>query len=317
MAVIGFLAAAFGAVVICAVARVLGMRAAFFDRPDADLKPHRSPVVPLGGAGVLFGLHLGLAVTGVFDLALFVSTLFIWVVGLVDDIRGLSPLTRLVSAGLAGVALVLISDLPSGWHVSVFWVGATVVVVNAVNLLDGMDGLAGSVSLSALAGLWVFSSAQDAAGAVPFVVAIGAILGFLFWNLPPARMFLGDNGAYVVAVTLVWAALLASPDAAASLVGLALIGVPIVDLVATVLRRLLTRQPLFTGDRNHSYDRLTTAGWSDTAIVVMFVAAQIVWAGALLVPALFIGDLAAVLTALVLGIATVLVVARRPGTART
>ena len=76
---------------------------------------------------------------------------------------------------------------------------------------------------------------------------------------------------------------------------------PILDLLTTVVRRFVAGQPLFTGDRDHSYDRLAAAGYGAGRIVAIFVVAQIVWVAAILIPARVIGDLAAVLAAVVLG----------------
>lgn len=301
MAVLGFVIAVTVAIVVGAAMFVLGHRVGVVDRPDETLKTHSRPVVPLGGVAVFTGLHVGLYVADAFDPALFASTLLVWLLGLVDDIRGLGPAIRLAGAGLAGVVLVTMSTFPGGLLLAVVWAGAVVVVVNAVNLIDGVDGLAGLVSVAALGSLWWFGVAQETVGPHFYLVSIGAILGFLAWNLRPARLFLGDNGAYVVGVTLTWAALRASPDGAAGLVAVAIIGVPILDLVSTAIRRIRSRRSPLVGDRDHGYDRLMASGWGVGRVVALYFVAQVIWGGSIALVAILVSDLVAVMVAAGLG----------------
>lgn len=311
MAFIAAVAALVTCALVCWVLFVLGPKLGVVDVPDDDLKPHERPVVPLGGAGVFAGLHVGLWTAGVFDSALFVATALIWGLGLVDDVVGLSPAVRLLGATAAGLALTVMSGLSDRPEILVLWVVATVVVVNAVNLLDGMDGLVGSVSIFSVAGLWWFGVAQGTAGAHIYLVTIGAVVGFLLWNFRPARMFLGDNGAYVVGVVLTWLALQASPDGMAGLVALAIIGVPILDMSTTVLRRLLARQTLFSGDRDHTYDRLERSGMAVGLIVLAYVVVQVLWGATLNLVSLAFADLGAAVVAAIAGAALVVALAFR------
>lgn len=301
MAALGVASAIGLSVAFCGLARFVGLRLEAVDRPDDDLKTHARPVVPLGGAGVIVGVNLGLVAAGEFDPALLLATSMVWVLGLVDDVRGLSPLVRLVGASLAGVSLVTISSVPGGILVGLFWVLATVVMVNAVNLLDGMDGLVAVVSILALSGLGWFAVLQGRSDLQVYLVAAGALVGFLVWNFPPARMFLGDNGAYVVGVMLSWGALHASPEPPGSFVALAIVGVPLLDLAITIGRRLATGHPLFSGDRDHTYDRMHFSGRSVKGVLAVFAAGQLIWV-ILVVLAVSIGGLVAgMATALGLG----------------
>ncbi|MGH3649398.1 MAG: glycosyltransferase family 4 protein [Acidimicrobiia bacterium] len=313
MAFTGFLAAVAASLFVGGVVYLLGHRIGLVDRPDESLKTHADPVVPLGGAAVLVGLHVGLAVADAFDLALLVATVLVWALGLVDDLRGLAPAVRLVGAGAAGLVLALMSDLPEGFGFILIWTLATVVVVNAVNLLDGIDGLAATVSIVSLGGLWWFGVVQGVVGPHFYLVSIGAVLGFIYWNWHPAQLFLGDNGAYVLGVVLTWAALRASPDGTAGLVALAIIGVPLLDMTVTIARRLLAGERLVGGDRDHSYDRLMRSGMSVQVVVLVFVALQAIWSAALLLASIGGNDLLAVGVAVVLGLIVVGVAVLRRG----
>jgi UDP-GlcNAc:undecaprenyl-phosphate GlcNAc-1-phosphate transferase len=279
----------------------LGRRWGLIDRPDQELKPHEGEPVPLGGLGLLVGLHTGLALAGSFDSGLLAATLTIWVVGLVDDTRGLSPVVRLAATASVGWLLVGLTELPETGLSDIIWILAVVVVVNAVNLLDGLDALAGSVAMVAAGGLGVFALTQGIANWWSPLVISAALVGFLVWNRPSARLYLGDNGAYVVAVTLTWSAMLGASDTASGLVALALIGVPLLDLGVTILRRLLAGTPLFAGDRDHSYDRLARGGRTAAAIAALFVGAQVVWSGSLIAVSSLGGDVAALIVALAAG----------------
>jgi UDP-GlcNAc:undecaprenyl-phosphate GlcNAc-1-phosphate transferase len=287
-----------------------GTSRGFIDHPDGtDLKSHTGSPVPLGGVGVFAGIHTGLVVMGSFELGLFLATGLVLVVGLVDDRRGLSPRLRLGVSVLAGTILAVIGDPPDGLWPKVATVFLVVVVINAVNMLDGMDGLAGSVGATSALGLAVFTSVLSTATPWDPLVVAAALLGFLAWNLPTARLYLGDNGAYVLGVSLAWAALRTASDWATGLLAVAVIGIPLVEMSAIVVRRLVARRELFGGDRDHIYDRLRVAGWSVTKILVVFVLAQGLWAAIVIGLAAGIGGVPAVPAVLLLGLAVVSVAA--------
>lgn len=293
------------ALVVGGLAVKLGARWGIVDVADQHLKVHTGSPVPLGGAAVLAGAHVGLAVAGLFDPGLLIASLFIWTVGLVDDLRGLSPLVRLVGAFAAGVLLVGVSFEQSNFLEAAFWVVAVVVAVNAINLFDGLDALAGSVSTITFLALAWFAVVQHSGDSVNGLVLGGVMLGFLFWNRPPARMFLGDNGAYVVAVLIVWSAGQASPDFGAGVVAMSLLGMPLIDLGSTVLRRRLSGSPLFSGDRDHSYDILHKRGMGVGGVAVVFLVLQAVWVTIIVTTSEFAGDRIAAGVALVMGVVAV------------
>jgi UDP-GlcNAc:undecaprenyl-phosphate GlcNAc-1-phosphate transferase len=264
----------------CALAVRFGPRWGFVDRPDGSLKTHTGVAVPLGGVGVLAGFLAALGMSGRFSPYLAGAAAFVLVVGLIDDRLGLSPGSRLISATLAGVLLAL-SQTSIG--LGLVLVAATVVCINAVNLLDGLDALAGSTTGVTLAAFgWLAASRDDPEWSVPLLAA-AAIAGFLVWNLPPARVFLGDNGAYVAGVILVACAFLISDDGVELAVALAMIGAPLFDLGVTVLRRFRAGTALFVGDRDHTYDRLWVRTASTARTTAAFAVAQLGWVAMLIV----------------------------------
>jgi UDP-GlcNAc:undecaprenyl-phosphate/decaprenyl-phosphate GlcNAc-1-phosphate transferase len=256
----------------------LGPMLGFVDRPDGHLKPHEHPAVPLGGVGIFIAVHAGMALEGELDPGLLAASAILLAVGLVDDRY---PLSRVLRLGLelgAGIVLVLAADLPAvagsvGGAVMV--VVLVVVAANAVNLLDGLDGLAGSSALVAALGVSLLAASRDL-GIVFGLITAAALAGFLIWNWPRARMFLGDNGAYSVALFLVYGIVRASPHDSelAVLVASGLLGVFVVDLAVTLIRRRLSGVPLFEGDRSHVYDQLRDRGMPVAQVALTFAGAQ-------------------------------------------
>lgn len=283
-----------------------GTRWGVVDEADGYLKTHVGSPVPLGGVAVFVGAHLGLVAIGSFDSGLFVATSLLWVIGLIDDLRGLSPLVRLGGSLGAAVILVAMSFQTSGLFEGLFWVVAVVVSVNAVNLFDGLDALAGSVTAVTFLGMSWFAVVQRSGDPVVGLILAGAMLGFLFWNRPPARLYLGDNGAYVVALLMIWLAGQVSPDFGAGVVAAGLIGVLVLDLGVTIFRRYRSRAEMFAGDRDHTYDILHRQGHSVGKVVATFVAAQVVWVSIVVATSEYLGDRIAFAVASGLGVVVVL-----------
>ncbi len=276
---VGVAAALLVSVAVTRIVIGLGPALGYIDRPDdPTLKAHASPAVPLGGVAIFIAVHTGLAIAGRFDVLLVVATAILLVLGLVDDRVGLSPALRLVVTAGAGLVLAWGSGLGTG----ILVVALVVITVNAVNLFDGLDGLAGSagaVTAMAASGL----AAVRGHDILPGFLVAAAVVGFLIYNWHPARVFLGDNGAYVLAALLVWLISESSEGAAEVAAALGVLGVFLVDLLVTVLRRRRAGAPLFVGDRSHVYDRLHRGGWSVPRVAMASTAAQIALAGTVLV----------------------------------
>lgn len=267
---------------VCRVAIRLGPRLGYVDRPDDPaLKVHRMPAVPLGGVAILSGTvvgwwAIGNVVWGVLGLAAAVVLL-----GLLDDRAGLSPLVRLVAEAGVGVATLSQPFVPLGLNSpleAVVGVALVVLAINAVNLVDGLDGLAGSTAFIAFLGVAALSLNRGVDPGLSLVTA-GALAGFLLLNRHPARVFLGDNGAYLVGFLLAVTVMRGSPDGLGGqlLVASLVLGVFVVDLAVTVMRRWLAGRPMLSGDRGHLYDRLRDHGWSIPAVVAAAAGAQTVF----------------------------------------
>ena len=252
-----------------AVARRTGL----VDRP-AVLKPQERSVPYLGGAAVFVAAVVG----GAVGRPLFLLPLgLVLVLGVVDDGRHLSPWTRLVGQLAVGaiVAAVVPTHLP-GPLGPVLVIAVAVLLINGVNMIDGLDMLAGGVLAVAAVGFACLlrGDARDLA-----VALACALAGFLVYNRPPARIYLGDGGSYLLGTALT--ILLASAwapgrRAAIGVAGLMVVAVPAAEVLFSVVRRLRSRRSLVLGDRGHPYDRLMTRGWPVLGASATYIGAEAV-----------------------------------------
>jgi UDP-GlcNAc:undecaprenyl-phosphate/decaprenyl-phosphate GlcNAc-1-phosphate transferase len=215
-------------------------------------------------------------------------------VGMVDDIRGIRALYKLyaqlavaILAFLCGFRIEAIA-LPGGISLSmgIFAMPITVLwivgIVNAVNLIDGLDGLAGGVVF--FAGLTNFVVAyltNSVIAALIMSAMLGAVLGFLFYNFNPARIFMGDSGSYllgyVMAVTALVGASAKASTAVSLLVPIVALGVPIFDTLFAMVRRILERRPIFAPDRGHVHHRLLDLGITHRRAVLILYGISIIF----------------------------------------
>lgn len=244
----------------------------YVDVPDDELKPHVVPAVPLGGVGVFLGVHSALLVSGNLDGWLLAGTTILLGLGLADDRLDLNPVVRLGVETLAGIVLGL-GAAGASWHAALIAI-LVVVAVNAVNLFDGLDGLAAGAGVFAALGVsWL---AMVGLGSPTFgLILAAALVGFLRWNWHPAHLFLGDNGAYVLGGLLAYGIASVASGSVELMVEAGILGVFLLDLVVTVLRRASRGNALFGGDRMHLYDRLAAAGLAIPVVVGIAVATQI------------------------------------------
>jgi UDP-GlcNAc:undecaprenyl-phosphate/decaprenyl-phosphate GlcNAc-1-phosphate transferase len=263
----------------------LALRLGLVDRPGPR-KRHRAPTPYLGGAAVAGGLVLGAATPAAASGALavvLVAGLGVAVLGLVDDWMDLAAAPKLVveiaaavALWLAGIRAEVTGVAPLDLAVTVGWV---VVVTNAVNLLDNMDGLAaGTAAIAALTcGILAHGRGEPLLGTLALATA-GAAAGFLCHNFPPARIFLGDAGALLLGFVLAAMALevpvAPAPAFARAAVPALLVGVPLLDTTLVILDRLRGGRPVHVGGTDHMSHRLAALGLSPRRVAVAVYAAQ-------------------------------------------
>lgn len=259
----------------------LGPRVGLVDHPSGDaLKIHGEPKPLTGGIAVVAATLASTAIVGDgLDPLVAVAVLLLLVVGVVDDARSLPQLVRLAAQLAAGVVLAAggLSFEPLralGPAVLVLAVPAT---ANSVNMVDGQDGLAAGLGAAATLGIMlILAAAGDTGSLAPALLA--SLLAFLVWNRPPAKVFLGDGGAYAVGGLLVVLAAEAAVSWATLIAVAICLGVFALELCSSVIRRALHRQSLIGGDRTHGYDLLAVRLSSRTKATVVVVAAGLLLA---------------------------------------
>jgi UDP-GlcNAc:undecaprenyl-phosphate/decaprenyl-phosphate GlcNAc-1-phosphate transferase len=306
------------------IIRCFAIAIGFVDKPDSRRKLHESPI-PLGGGlavWVASWLGWGAGVLGLtrgdgnltdgvwFSTGLAVASFLTLVLGLIDDRIGLRGGHKLAGQLVAAAILVGLGfrvEAIGGFGVAVelgvlaipvtiFWI---ILVVNAFNLIDGMDGFCGSVGFVAALGLALLSYSSGRPGEALVGLAIaGALAAFLKDNLPPARVYLGDAGSMTLGLMISALSIRACSDGPGTAVSipalLALLALPLLDVLTALGRRWLTGRSLFTPDRGHLHHRLRSRlGGTPAALGVAVGLAMIGACGAMLAKTLGFGDYAA------------------------
>jgi UDP-GlcNAc:undecaprenyl-phosphate GlcNAc-1-phosphate transferase len=261
--ILGLFLAYFLAQVGTPMAREAALRFGVVDRPDGQLKNHRQPVAYLGGLAVFTSFLLSIGMTFEFDhelLALLLASTIVAAVGLIDDFGVLTPKPKVLGQVVAVFVLLksgVIVDLVflpwwARYLITILWL---VGISNAFNLLDIMDGLAGGIGAIAATFLLTVAILNGRWVVAAFTVAlIGALLGFLLYNFPPATIYLGDCGSLFVGLTL--GALAMVMDYTASndlgfLTPLYILALPIIDTAYVVFLRIRAGRKIYHGSPDH------------------------------------------------------------------
>lgn len=294
-----FVTAIVASAIFAPVMAVIATKLGIVDRPDGHRKLHAKAVPLTGGPTLAVSIILSIGITlflfpnllydtkGDFSflLCLAGASTIIVLVGMLDDRFGLRGRQKLAGQFLAAVVMV-----PSGIMltrievfgipiefgdlaplITVFWIlGA----INALNLIDGVDGLASTtgivLSLSVAAVTYILGGRPD--GMLISLALAGALTGFLLYNFPPAKMFLGDSGSMLIGLVLGSVALKCSLKqyaAAALIMPTAIWAIPIFDVSMAIIRRRLTGRSIYTTDRGHLHHCLTRQGHTGSRLLLV------------------------------------------------
>jgi UDP-GlcNAc:undecaprenyl-phosphate GlcNAc-1-phosphate transferase len=286
---VSFVAATLASALFTPFARVVSFNFGIVSQPGGR-HIHGRSIARFGGLGIFLAFMVsvaGLYAQGYlrafeprelmqgFGLMLGGTVMFL--TGAVDDVRGVRALYKLfLQIGAAVIAwnfgfridvvdLPLVGQFSMGIFslpVTCFWI---VGIINAVNLIDGLDGLAaGVVFFAGVTNFVVAYLMGTTFVAVVMALLAGAVLGFLFYNFNPARIFMGDSGSYFLGFTLAVCSIAGPLQKASAAVSIAVpivaLGVPIIDTLLAMVRRFLERRPLFSPDRGHIHHRLLDMG---------------------------------------------------------
>jgi len=262
------------------------------DSPDERRKSHPAPVPRLGGLPIFITLICGFIFASWRNpdywqhwRPVIITCTIIFIVGFVDDLRPLGARAKLL--GQLGAACILyafgvsIDEISNpfgdstlslgfwGFPLTILWL---IAIPNIINLIDGMDGLATGFGLFLCVTLG-FVGHVNGRPEVVFIAAVmsGALAGFLIFNYPPARIFLGDGGAYLIGFFIASTSLVSATKGsimAALLVMIVALGVPILDTFFAIARRALRGVPIFRADAEHIHHRLILLGFSKTKALI-------------------------------------------------
>ena len=271
--------------VLTPVMRKIATTNQILDRPTSSHKSHTQAVPYLGGVAILIGVvavSYGALLLNSFSInnfwlatSVLAPATAMGLVGLWDDLKNLSPLPRFIGQSIAGliiaIGLVIGKNVanPTGSTfldvlITVVWI---VGICNSINFFDNLDGgAAGTAAISAIFLTYLtINNGQSSIAALAVVVA-GATLGFLIWNLTPARIYMGDAGALFLGILLATLTIRLNPDTQTILASFAtpilLLAVPILDTCVAVFSRLRRRVSPFQGGKDHLSHRLIRAGLS-------------------------------------------------------
>ena len=330
------LAASFGvSIVLTAWVRRLALRWNFLDHPG-ERKVHQEPVPLMGGVAIFMTFYVvvlasflgphfllefgpdwfaerflgGLGTNAGTKLAgVLTGGFLIFALGIIDDLKVLKPEMKLVGQIAAASVLVLsgmridlfiVSNVWLSAFITIFWV---VMLTNSLNFLDNMDGLAGGVAVIAAVSFFLAVQPYEQYLVRLILVAfIGAVGGFLYHNLSPARIFMGDAGAMFCGYMLATVAIMGTfhiqntPSRVAVAAPLLALGVPVFDTLSVVYIRWRNGESIMKGDKRHFSHRLVDLGMSSRqAVEFIFLVAAVTGLGSALLPRLGFGGTVIVL----------------------
>ena len=279
-----------------------------YDYQDSR-KIHSGNISRLGGVGIVFSFITSAALYLVFttqlsvlkSLPILIAAFIIFGFGFLDDILTLPAWLKL-AVQLAAAGLVTFNGyrftqifgwmLPT-WVSYILTFGWIVGVINAYNLIDGLDGLCGSLSFSAVITLGVlYSLSSNMEAGLCFILA-GAIIGFLCFNWPPAKLFMGDDGSQFLGFMVATIPLYSSSDIFEYnkfLILLILTAFPVFDTIAAIWRRLRDKRPIMSPDRSHLHHKLLNIGYTKRQALRLIVFIQVLLC-TMVILSFFIGKL--------------------------
>ncbi|MBZ5663350.1 MAG: undecaprenyl/decaprenyl-phosphate alpha-N-acetylglucosaminyl 1-phosphate transferase [Acidobacteriia bacterium] len=289
--------------------RDLATRRGWVSVPQGGRHVHQASLPRLGGVAIFLAfsvsLSIWLALSLLFPrlvaglapatlLRIYVPACLIFGLGIYDDLHGAGPYVKFIVQAIAAAMLfaggMRVLDLPLifgshslpwfvGLPLTVLWV---VAVTNAFNLIDGLDGLAAGSALFSTMVFFIVSLVNHSwLGSLMSVTLAGAILGFLRFNFNPATIFLGDSGSLFIGFMLS-ALALAGAQKAPTFVAVAIpvvsFGLPILETLLSIMRRLISGRPVFTADREHIHHKLLQMGFTHRQVVIVLYAVSAIFA---------------------------------------
>ncbi|BBN98206.1 glycosyltransferase family 4 protein [Sporolactobacillus terrae] len=274
------------AVALTPLVRKLAIRIGATDLPNAR-KVHKKLMPRMGGLAIYLAFLIGIFIMwpdSSFTLPLIIGSVIIIITGILDDMYSLSPRVKMVAHFFAALVIVqsgisvTFINLPFNGVLHLYWLSVPLTllwimgITNAINLIDGLDGLA--VGVSSIVLMTIAGLALTEGNVFVFTVStilLGSTLGFLPYNFHPAKIFMGDTGSYFLGYVISVLALLGFKNVTlfSLVVPIILLAVPISDTLFAIVRRLVNKKPLTAPDKSHLHHCLLRYGFSQRQTVVL------------------------------------------------
>ena len=268
------------------------------DEPNAR-KIHKVPMPRLGGLAIYLAFLLGYILYGEVStqmLSILIGSFLLILVGIVDDIKSVKARYKLIVQIIAASIVVLygnlsfseVSLLGYNIHFNAFFgslcsIIFIVAITNAINLIDGLDGLAAGISSIYFLTISIIAFILNRIGGLDVIISLimlGSTLGFLFHNFPPAKIFLGDTGSLFLGFMISIIALLGYKVTTFTslIVPIIILAIPIFDTIFAIFRRLLKGQNIGVADKEHFHHQLLKMKYSPTKSILIIYAIDIAFA---------------------------------------
>lgn len=279
-----FCISAFITIILVPLVINLAKKIGALDIPKDNRRMHKIPMPLMGGLAIYIGVVISMLIflpITIPLLSVIVAGSLVVISGIIDDIKDISPKFKLLFQLLASIVLIIggvrITFITNpfsnsqqlfnlGWlsaPISLIWI---IGITNTLNLIDGLDGLAAGIALiSSLSLLVVAYSLGYTNTMVLSAILAGACLGFLPFNFRPARIFMGDTGALFIGFMLAVISIegvMKSVATISMVVPIFVLGLPILDTLFAICRRLLSGKSIVVGDKSHIHHRLVARGLS-------------------------------------------------------
>lgn len=281
----------FTSLILIPIVKKIAEHLGAIDIPN-ERKIHKKPIPRLGGLAIFGAFLLGYILYGEITtqmLSILIGSFIIVLLGIFDDIKPIRARYKFLVQVIAALVVVIYGkiyfteitflglklefDIYMSYILSTFFI---VAISNAINLIDGMDGLAGGISSIYFATIAIIALILNRLNGLDIILSfimLGSTLGFLVWNFPPAKIFMGDSGSLFLGFMIAVIALLGFKVATLTslVVPITILAIPIFDTVLAIFRRLLKGENIGTPDKEHFHHQLLKMRFSTkTSLIIIY-----------------------------------------------
>ena len=286
-------------VILVPLAKIIAGFLGAMDIPN-ERKVHKKPMPRLGGLAIYFSFLLGYMLYGNNStemLSILIGSFIIILLGVIDDIKPIDKasykfIMQMIAASvvvfyghiyfkeITFLGFVINFPTPINYIVTLFFI---VAITNAINLIDGLDGLAGGISSIYFATIAIIAFILNKLGGLDVTLALimlGATLGFLVYNFPPAKIFMGDSGSLFLGFIMAVISLLGfkATTLTSFIIPILILSIPIFDIIAAIIRRFLKGESIGKADKEHFHHQLLKMRFSTRSSILIIYAIDILFA---------------------------------------